>query len=276
MRSARGRSRERVPGLGGRTSIIGRNVYKAIKAFADTNPSSAARRKSFSTKRLRDDSPCGWNCPPEQRKEVEELRKELSKLGKFRHNSVKSQRYGFSSAKTILDGLPESFFASTASKLATTSTQSMAKVTWHSTRAGKNAKSEGLAKSCPAFANTLAKDKNVPSSEPKRRSETRSRCASVISHGTITRRKSKWPRRRDAEKTSTIWSRIQQNSTVVSKCTSENPYSRSPYDRSCLGFRFALDRAPERRGRVCCVFGFQSSIGCKNAHICASKLLRCL
>jgi len=53
--------------------------------------SSAAKTKSCSKERYAIIVVLVWNCPPEQRKEVEELRKELSKLGTdFDTNIVKS------------------------------------------------------------------------------------------------------------------------------------------------------------------------------------------
>jgi len=88
------------------------DVYKAIKAFADAHPKLSGEDEKLLKETLRDYRRAGLDLPPEQRKEVEELRKELSKLGTdFDTNIVKSNAPVMYS-KADLDGLPESFFAS--------------------------------------------------------------------------------------------------------------------------------------------------------------------
>src|SRR5438045_2851146 len=88
------------------------DVYKAIKAFADTRPKLSGEDEKLLKETLRDYRRAGLELPPDQRKEVEEFRKELSKLGTdFDTNIVKSNAPVMFS-KADLDGLPESFFAS--------------------------------------------------------------------------------------------------------------------------------------------------------------------
>src|SRR5206468_4286804 len=57
------------------------DVYKAIKAFADTHPKFSGEDEKLLNETLRDYRRAGLDLPPDQRKEVEQLRKELSKLG---------------------------------------------------------------------------------------------------------------------------------------------------------------------------------------------------
>src|SRR5213083_2312982 len=57
------------------------DVYKAIKAFADTHPELSGEDEKLFNETLRDYRRAGLELPPDQRKEVELLRKELSNLG---------------------------------------------------------------------------------------------------------------------------------------------------------------------------------------------------
>ena len=52
------------------------DVYKAIKAFADTHPKLSGEDEKLLKETLRDYRRAGLDLPPNQRKEVEELRKE--------------------------------------------------------------------------------------------------------------------------------------------------------------------------------------------------------
>src|SRR5262245_54178249 len=89
------------------------DVYKAIKAFADTHPKLNGEDEKLLKETLRDYRRAGLELPPDKRKEVEELRKELSKLGTdFDTNIVKSNAPVMIS-KANLDVLQEIFFAST-------------------------------------------------------------------------------------------------------------------------------------------------------------------
>src|SRR5205823_2222187 len=57
------------------------DVYKAIKTFADTHPKLTGEDEKLLKETLRDYRRAGLELPQDQRKEVEQLRKELSKLG---------------------------------------------------------------------------------------------------------------------------------------------------------------------------------------------------
>src|SRR5882724_1210752 len=138
------------------------DVYKAIKAFADTHPKLSGEDEKLLKETLRDYRRAGLELPPEQRKEVEELRKELSKLGTdFDTNIVKSKAPVMFS-KADLDGLPESFFASPGIKTGDDVYTVMANVTWQFNTVQENAKNEATRKQLYVVRETLAKDKNVP------------------------------------------------------------------------------------------------------------------
>jgi thimet oligopeptidase len=138
------------------------DVYKAIKAFADTRPKLSGEDEKLLKETLRDYRRAGLELPPDQRKEVEELRKELSKLGTdFDTNIVKSNAPVMFS-KADLDGLPESFFASPGIKTGDDVYTVLANVTWQFNTVQENAKSEATRKQLYIVRETLAKDKNVP------------------------------------------------------------------------------------------------------------------
>jgi oligopeptidase A len=138
------------------------DVYKAIKAFADTNPKLTGEDEKLFKETLRDYRRAGLELPPDGRKEVEELRKELSKLGTdFDSNIVKASTPVMFS-KADLDGLPESFIASPGVKTGDDVYTVMANVTWQFNTVEENAKSEATRKRLYVIHDTLAKDTNVP------------------------------------------------------------------------------------------------------------------
>lgn len=138
------------------------DVYKAIKALADTHPKLSGEDEKLLKETMRDYRRAGLELPPDQRKEVEELRKELSKLGTdFDTNIVKSNAPVMFS-KADLNGLPESFLASPGIKTGDDVYTVMANVTWQFNTVQENAKNEATRKQLYIVRETLAKDKNVP------------------------------------------------------------------------------------------------------------------
>jgi thimet oligopeptidase len=138
------------------------DVYKAIKAFADTHPKLSGEDEKLLKETLRDYRRAGLDLPPDQRKEVEELRKELTKLGTdFDTNIVKANAPVMFS-KADLDGLPESFFASPGIKTGDDVYTVMANVTWQFNTVEENAKNEATRKQLYVIRETLAKDTNLP------------------------------------------------------------------------------------------------------------------
>src|SRR6266850_1911903 len=137
------------------------DVYKAIKAFADTHPKLSGEDEKLLNETLRDYRRAGLDLPPDQRKEVEQLRKELSKLGTdFDTNIVKADAPVIFT-KADLDGLPESFFASPGIRTGDDAYTVMANVTWQFNTVEENAKSEATRKQLYIIRETLAKDANV-------------------------------------------------------------------------------------------------------------------
>ena len=137
------------------------DVYKAIKAFADTHPKLSGEDEKLLNETLRDYRRAGLELPPDQRKEVEQLRKELSKLGTDFDTNIVSASAPVIFTKADLDGLPESFLVSPGVKTGDDAYTVMANVTWQYNTVEENAKSEATRKQLYLVRETLAKDKNV-------------------------------------------------------------------------------------------------------------------
>ena len=134
------------------------DVYKAIKAFADAHPKLTGEDEKLLTETVRDYRRAGLDLAPDQRKEVEQLRKELVKLGTdFDTNIVKADA-PVMFTKADLDGLPESFFASPGIKTGDDVYTVKANVTWQFNTVEENAKNEATRKQLYLVRDTLAKD----------------------------------------------------------------------------------------------------------------------
>jgi thimet oligopeptidase len=138
------------------------DVYKAIKAFAETHPKLSGEDEKLLNETLRDYRRAGLELPPDQRKEVEQLRKELSKLGTDFDTNIVKANAPVIFTKADLDGLPESFFASPGIRTGDDAYTVMANVTWQFNTVEENAKSEATRKQLYVIRETLAKEANVP------------------------------------------------------------------------------------------------------------------
>src|ERR1700720_4543777 len=134
------------------------DVYKAIKAFADTHPKLSGEDEKLLNETLRDYRRAGLDLPPDQRKEVEQLRKELSKLGTDFDTNIVKANAPVIFTKADLDGLPESFFASPGIRTGDDAYTVMANVTWQFNTVEENAKSEATRKQIYVIRETLAKE----------------------------------------------------------------------------------------------------------------------
>jgi thimet oligopeptidase len=137
------------------------DVYKALKAFADTQPKLSGEDAKLLFETMRDYRRAGLELTPDKRMEVEQLRKELSKLGTdFDANIVNSQA-PVVFTKTELDGVPESFFASPGIKTGDDAYTVKANVTWQFVTVEENARSEATRKKLYVIHDSLAKDTNA-------------------------------------------------------------------------------------------------------------------
>src|ERR1041385_809090 len=137
------------------------DVYKAMKAFADTHPKLSGEDDKLLFETMRDYRRAGLDLPLDQRKEVEQLRKELAKLGTDFDSNIVNTKAPVTFTKTELNGVPESLLNAPGVKTGDNTYAVLANVTWQFIAVQENAKSEATRKSLYVVHDSLAKDKNV-------------------------------------------------------------------------------------------------------------------
>jgi thimet oligopeptidase len=137
------------------------DVYKALKAFADTHPKLSGEDKKLFDETMRDYRRAGLELPPAKQKEVEQLRKQLSKLGTDFEANIVNAKAPLVFTKAELDGVPESFLASPGIKTGDDAYTVLANVTWQYVTVEENAKSEATRKKLYIARSSLAKNTNV-------------------------------------------------------------------------------------------------------------------
>jgi Zn-dependent oligopeptidase len=138
------------------------DVYKSIKAFAETNPQLTGEDKKLLDETMRDYRRAGLALPPEKRKEVEQLRKQLAKLGTDFETNIANAKRPVVFTKAELEGMPEEFLNKPGIKTGDDAYTVLANVTWQFNAVEENAKSEATRKKLYIARETLAKEKNVP------------------------------------------------------------------------------------------------------------------
>src|SRR5437667_4999096 len=138
------------------------DVYKALKAFADTKPQLTGEDKKLLDATMRDYRRAGLALPPEKRKEVEQLRKQLAKLGTDFETNIANAKRPVVFTKAELEGMPEDFLSKPGIKTGDDAYTVLANVTWQFVAVEENAKSEATRKKLYIARETLAKEKNVP------------------------------------------------------------------------------------------------------------------
>jgi thimet oligopeptidase len=137
------------------------DVYKALKAFANTRPNLSGEDKKLFDETMRDYRRAGLELALEKRKEVEQLRKDLAKLGTDFDTNIVNAKTPLVFTKAELDGVPESFLAAPGVKTGDDAYTVLANVTWHYVTVEENAKNEATRKKLYVARNTLAKDTNA-------------------------------------------------------------------------------------------------------------------
>ena len=137
------------------------DVYKAMKAFADTHPKLSGEDQKLFNETMRDYRRAGLALPPEKRKEVEALRKELSRLGTDFASNIVNVKAPVVFTKADLNGVPDSFFAAPGVKTGDDAYTVLANITWQFNTVEENAKSEATRKKLYVIHDSLAKDTNV-------------------------------------------------------------------------------------------------------------------
>ncbi len=138
------------------------DVYKSIKAFAENNPQLTGEDKKLLDETMRDYRRAGLALPSEKRKDVEQLRKQLAKLGTDFGTNIANAKRPVVFTKAELEGMPEDFLSKPGIKTGDDAYTVLANVTWQFNAVEENAKSEATRKKLYIARETLAKEKNVP------------------------------------------------------------------------------------------------------------------
>ena len=135
------------------------DVYKAVKAYADTQPKLAGEDAKLLAETMRDYRRAGLDLPKAERDEVERMRKELTGLETdFETNVTKAQK-GVKFTRAELDGVPDSFLQQVGTN---DDYVVMANITWHYLSVMENARSEATRKRMETERDNLAREQNIP------------------------------------------------------------------------------------------------------------------
>lgn len=137
------------------------DVYKAVKAFADTNPKLEGEDKRLLDETMRDYRRAGLTLPAEKRAEVEKLRKELTQLETEMQSNIVATKHPITLTKAEMEGVPESLLKMPGVTKGD-GYELLANVTFQYQTFLENAKSEAARKKMHIARMNLAREKNVP------------------------------------------------------------------------------------------------------------------
>jgi thimet oligopeptidase len=138
------------------------DVYRAVKAYADTKPKLAGEEAKLLEETMRDYRRAGLGLPKAERDEVERLRKELARLGTdFDSNVTKAQK-ALKFTKAELEGVPDSILISPGVKTGDDEYTIHVNVTWQFISVMENAKREDVRKRVITEQHSLAMAENIP------------------------------------------------------------------------------------------------------------------
>ncbi len=138
------------------------DVYKAVKAFADTRPPLAGEDALLLEYTMRDYRRAGLALPPNERKEVEKLRKELAQLETDFQSNIVAVKAPVTFTKAELEGVPESLLESPGVKTGDDSYTLLANVTFQNNAVEETAKKEETRRRLYDVRFNLAREKNIP------------------------------------------------------------------------------------------------------------------
>ena len=136
------------------------DVYRALKAFAATQPQLSGEDKKLFDETLRDYRRAGLELPKADRDEVERMRKELSSLATDFDNNVTKAEKSVKFTQAELAGVPEDFLKQI--KTGDDEYTAKANITWHYISVMDNASREDTRKKFLAEHDNLARAANIP------------------------------------------------------------------------------------------------------------------
>ena len=136
------------------------DVYRNLKAYADTKPKLAGEDAKLLFETMRDYRRAGLALPRADRDEVEKMRKELSSLTTDFESNVTKARKSIVFTAGELEGVPASFLQQT--KTGEDQYTVMANVTWQYVMVEENARREATRKALLVARDNLAREDNIP------------------------------------------------------------------------------------------------------------------
>lgn len=138
------------------------DVYRVLKAFADTQPKLGAQERRLVDFILRSYRRAGLALPPEERKVVEQLRKEVSSLEQDFAANINRATAPIDFTADEMAGMPDSFLKSPGVLQSDGRYRAMANITWHAISIAENAKVPETRQRVLVARNRLARETNIP------------------------------------------------------------------------------------------------------------------
>lgn len=138
------------------------DVYRAVKAYADTNPKLSGEEAQLLEETMRDYRRAGLDLPKAQRDEVERLRKELSNVSTDFDSNITKARKSLKFTKAELDGAPDSLLSAPGVKTGDDEYTVQLNVTWQYLAVQERVKSEAVRKLTQTERDQLALTENGP------------------------------------------------------------------------------------------------------------------
>ncbi len=138
------------------------DVYRAVKAYADTQPPLAGEAAKLLAETMRDYRRAGLALPKAERDEVERLRKELASVSTDFDSNINKAQQALKFTKAELEGAPDSLLSAPGVKTGDDEYTVLVNVTWQYLAVMEHVKSEAVRKRVLTEQNRLAMKENVP------------------------------------------------------------------------------------------------------------------
>ncbi len=138
------------------------DVYRAIKAFANTHPKLSGEDEKLLAETLRDFHRAGMELAPLEGKEIKRMRRELSELATQFESNLLGAKAPVIFTKAGLEGVSEGFLSLPGIRIENDRYEVRADVTWQYNTVEDNARNEATRKELYAAHDSLAQEKNVP------------------------------------------------------------------------------------------------------------------
>jgi len=136
------------------------DVYRAVKAYADTKPALQGEDAKLLFETMRDYRRAGLDLSKADRDDVERMRKELSNFSTDFEENIEKAKQPMKFTRAQLEGVPDDFLKQV--KTGDDEYTIMANITWHYLTIEDNAKSEETRKQVMIAQCNLAREENIP------------------------------------------------------------------------------------------------------------------